>query len=291
MTDERFDPSVDLPALPRFKKTDYSPVPDRLRRPDGRIIRRTYPNRRGWGAGWPHAQTNKLQRVVANRINGIRVREEIAELVEYLIKATNALGLDLRKTAEKDGGIGSFANRAIKKSNPPRPSNHSWGLALDLNTKSNPMRKVFMSTMLPKVIELWESAGFYWGGRYPVPPWFYDAMHVEYMGRPEDVANDLKNAQDAYLRLSGGTTLYPTLRLGMGDNETMVRVAQDRLNFHGFSLDEDGIFDQAMDTVVRAFQKANELRVDGIIGPITWGELNDDPAPGEDDEPEEDPAD
>lgn len=277
---------MELAPLPRFKLSDYHPMPQRLLRPDGKPRRRTRADRRGWGPGWPNCQRNKIHRIEANRILSVRVRDEIADLVEYLMKASNALGYDMRRANEVDGYVGSFACRAIKRSDPPVASNHSWGLAIDQNAKSNPMRKTFRSTTPPDVVLMWESAGFYWGGRYPVPPWFYDAMHFEYMGRPEQAAQDLQNAREAYERLSGRQTLYPIQRLGDTTSEAMVRVLQFRLNQHGAALDEDGDYGPLTDKAVRAFQKANGLVVDGIVGPITWGELNDDPAPGEDDEPD-----
>lgn len=268
-----------LTPLPRFAKDDYGPIADRLKG-----VRRTYADKRGWGPGWPNPQMDKIHVYEANRIGHLKVREEIAPLLTYLIKAANALGYDMRKTSERDGGLGSFANRPIKHSKPPAPSNHSWGLAIDQNTRSNPMSKRWQSSTPPEVVDLWESSGFYWGGRYPVPPWFHDPMHAEYLGTPQDVAADMRNAEAAFARL-GGTTLYPTLIAG-APNVAMVRVLQYRLNVHGAELEEDGDFGILTDRAVRHFQKDAELVVDGLVGPITWGELNDDPAPGE--EPGED---
>lgn len=267
-----------LPPLPRFNLDDYFPIPPRLRRPDGKVIRRTLASRRGWGPGWPDCQMSRLVRVEANRINGTRFRAEAAPLFEFLMKASNALGYDIRKATETDGGVGSFACRAIKNSDPPAPSNHSWGLAIDQNTRSNPMRKVFRSTTPPDVVLLWESAGMYWGGRYPVPPWFYDAMHFEYMGRPEDVGKDIDNAKDAFVALSGLNTVYPTVSATASSNAAMVRVLQYRLVVHGHAIDESGVWDVQTEAAVRKFQADSELVVDGIVGPITWGALNEEPA-------------
>jgi len=215
-----------------------------------------------------------MRRFEANRL-ARPIRAEVVDLITFLMKASNALGYDIRKTEEPDGGCGTFVCRAIKQSDPPVASNHSWGLAIDQNTKSNPMSKTWRSTTPPNVVDLWESAGWYWGGRYPATTWYYDPMHFEYMGRPEDVAKDLENAKAAFKRL-GGTTLYPTLRLN-SENMAMVRAMQNRLNRHGVQVWEDGVFGATTESAVKNFQRANGLVVDGWVGPITWAALNDDP--------------
>lgn len=255
-----------LPRLERFPKSAYGPIAPRLQG-----VKRTAASKRGWGPGWPDCQPKKMRRFEANRI-ARPIRAEVAELITFLMKASNALGYDIRHTEEPDGGCGTFVCRAIKNSDPQVPSNHSWGLAIDQNTKSNPMSKTWRSTTPPKIVDLWESAGWYWGGRYPVPRWYYDAMHFEYMGTPDDVPADLERAKAAFKRL-GGTTLYPTLRLN-AENMAMVRAMQHRLNKHGFEVLEDGQFGKATEHVLKVFQSKNGLLADAVCGPLTWAKLN-----------------
>lgn len=191
----------------RFPRSAYGPIAPRAQA----LLPRTAPDRRGWGPGWPDAQKS---RVVPVTVVGVRVRVfvEVADYFGYLLWATEQLGYDVRLhpdqagyvegTPTACGGTWGFANRAIKGSSPPAPSWHSWGLALDLNAPCNPMSFTWRSNILPLVVELWESAGCYWGGRYK-KPWKFDPMHFEYLGRPADVAGDLRRAERALARLLG----------------------------------------------------------------------------------------
>ena len=64
----------------------------------------------------------------------------------------------------------------------------------------------------------------------------------------------------------------PTLR--MGSRGSAVMDLQTRLASAGFSPGPiDGIFGPRTDGAVRSFQRARGLKVDGIVGPLTWGEL------------------
>ncbi|MBE9140612.1 peptidoglycan-binding protein [Nodosilinea sp. LEGE 07088] len=69
------------------------------------------------------------------------------------------------------------------------------------------------------------------------------------------------------------TTALPVLRPGMeGD---VVKQLQQRLRSEGFySGAIDGIFGSETEAAVRQAQSANDLTVDGIVGPATWGVLN-----------------
>lgn len=140
---------------------------------------------RGWGPGWPNAQTEKMVTISAAGVK-VRARREIAALAETLMLITAKRGYKF-----KVGACWGFADRAIR--NTRTPSNHSWGLAFDWNSEDNPQGRPFTSDLPPAVVHDWESCHFYWGGRYQnsLP----DPMHFEYIGRPADVAADLKRAR------------------------------------------------------------------------------------------------
>jgi len=259
--------------LPTFPRSAYLPPPAAIRR-------RTTAAARGWAKGWPNDPPAKLVAVEVTRADGRvfrpRVDERLANLVGFLMSGTMLLGYEFRGAKEPDGGVGSYDFRPIKGSNPPKPSNHSSGTALDLNTKGNPMLYLnrpdaFRSTQPPWMVELWAAAGFYWGG------WYGDAMHFEMMLRPEDVPNAMAAAKTKYaeirLRLFGGRTVLE--RGAKGDE---VRALQLRLNAHGFPVDVVGRFGPATEAAVKAFQAAHGLQADGVVGPETRAALDAEPA-------------
>ncbi len=71
------------------------------------------------------------------------------------------------------------------------------------------------------------------------------------------------------------STSHSTLRKGAKGAE--VKEMQEKLIQHGFSLPKygaDGDFGAETDSVLRAFQRANGLEVDGICGKQTWAALD-----------------
>lgn len=239
---------------------DYPPRPSGVS-PNGA-------RQRGWGNGWPLCQRTRI--VVVER-GGVTfyLRREIAQLAATLLEATEKRhGYDI-----KPGQSWGFACRAIRGSK--TPSNHSWGLAVDLNAKTNPMGSTFRSDLPPAVVRMWLDCGWFWGGHYRQRP---DAMHFEYVRRPEHVAGDLARARRHLGGAStGGGTKVPgfvpppirlTDPLTKGDR---VRWVQERLNAKGANprLSTDGVWGPKTDAAVRAFQRRAHLTSDGIYGPRT----------------------
>jgi hypothetical protein len=66
---------------------------------------------------------------------------------------------------------------------------------------------------------------------------------------------------------------YDSMTFEMGCAGDGVREIQTGLNRLGYSLDVDGDFGPATDDAVRKFQEANDLEIDGQVGPITWRAL------------------
>lgn len=113
------------------------------------------------------------------------VREEIADLASALVTAWH-------KEVERldPAQCWSYACRAIRGST--SPSNHSWGLALDLNSAKHPLGKrgTFTAGQVRAIHTLLGRPPFRhwkWGGDYLDRA---DEMHVEYLGTPAEAAAD-----------------------------------------------------------------------------------------------------
>ena len=119
------------------------------------------------------------------------VREEIHELVSLLLQVSERRGfIDLQPGWCWGGGC-----RAIKRSDgtlTDTPSNHSWGLALDINAPENVFGGA-THTIPVEMARLWNTYGFRWGGDYPDTK---DWMHFEFMGTPADAREMTEKARE-----------------------------------------------------------------------------------------------
>lgn len=143
-----------------------------------------------WGSGWPNCQYNNIDRsfyVDIPKWGRVSfpggVRKEIRELVRRLVLETHNRGYRFGTRANPSYGCWGFACRAIRGST--SPSNHSWGLAVDINAPTNPMGPVLITDMPGWMPDLWNAYGFRWGGDYRTRP---DAMHYEFMGSIADAS-------------------------------------------------------------------------------------------------------
>lgn len=159
---------------------------------------------RGWGPGWPTCLSRppRLVTVTAgtNRIR-LSVRPEIATLVSRLVthlELARGRGFDPRF-------CGGYNCRPIAGTS--TPSNHSWGLAVDLDADENPQMtaaahkargvpypggRTLVSTMPQNAAAIGARYGFGWGGHYVSKP---DPMHFEFVGRPSDAVQLTKTTE------------------------------------------------------------------------------------------------
>ena len=70
------------------------------------------------------------------------------------------------------------------------------------------------------------------------------------------------------------TTVVGRPMVSYGSRGDAVRKLQELLNALGYDCGSvDGIFGSKTKAAVLAFQKANGLGADGIVGPLTWAKL------------------
>lgn len=230
---------------------------------------------RGWGPGWPNAHTDHIVTAVcgAKRIK-LPVRSEIAVLVQRLVA-----DLEREHGPFHPGECWGFANRAIRGTR--IPSNHSWGLAIDLDAPSNPMttNPAARHTIGSYASRMAARYGFRWGGDYTGRK---DYMHFEFMGTPASAAVLTRTVRPTQAPAGGRPTL-PGGGLRRGSSGEPVRWLQRRLNqiagarghqiLGGRPLAVDGQFGEQTDKVVKVFQTHRGLVTDGIVGPKTWALL------------------
>jgi peptidoglycan hydrolase-like protein with peptidoglycan-binding domain len=220
---------------------------------------------RGWGPGWPHPRTDRIVTAVCGR-NRLRlpVRLEIAPLVQRLV-----VELEERHGPFHDGWCWGFANRAIRGSD--QPSNHSWGLAVDLDAPTNPMSSDpgVSHTIGSYATAIAARNGFRWGGDYRGRK---DFMHFEFLGTPSSAA---ALAADGPAE-PGMPMAYPGQALRRGSpSAPPVWAVQEGLAGAGVGYTAGrGPFGPRTEAGVRSFQSGARLAVDGVVGPRTWAALH-----------------
>lgn len=104
------------------------------------------------------------------RVSQIRCHVKLVPLFEAVFEAIDMQGLwDGLRTYD-----GCFAYRAKRTSS--KLSAHAWGIAIDLNAATNQQGK--NGDMSPSLVQMFESQGFAWGGRWPAP--YTDPMHFQF---------------------------------------------------------------------------------------------------------------
>ena len=112
---------------------------------------------------------NNCHRIVAAAIQGALTEIKSAGLSRFInTRNTNRFG-------------GCFVGRYNRLAgNFGAPSRHAWGMAIDINTDTNPQGGV--PTMNCDVVRIFRKWGFAWGGNF----WPADGMHFEYVGEQRD---------------------------------------------------------------------------------------------------------
>ncbi|MBX9815270.1 MAG: N-acetylmuramoyl-L-alanine amidase [Sphingomonas sp.] len=109
--------------------------------------------------------------------------------------------------------------------------------------------------------------------------------HKEYApGRKPDPSLDMAQFRQIVADILAGTAqrrpliaptngTRPTLSRERPGDRAAVKALQEALIAKNFTLVADGLFGAGTEAKVRAFQRANDLLADGIVGPATWQAL------------------
>jgi murein L,D-transpeptidase YcbB/YkuD len=157
------------------------------------------------------------------------------------------------------GTAGMLCARFVRNST-TSISNHSWGTAIDLNLNGQLDRPGNGKTQrgLASIAPIFNRHKWYWGAGFPRE----DAMHFELSDQKIRELHAAGVFEDA-------PTELPPPSLSLGDRGRQVKKLQEKLNEHGANLEADGEFGRNTLAAVMAFQAANGLTVDGVVGPRT----------------------
>lgn len=150
---------------------------------------------RGWGAIGPPGSSEgkqfRRENIVTIEAAGIElhVHEAAALLFKWFLDDAHAHGYRFDQVADDWGWCHRFIRGYEKGSAASlydRLSNHSHGIAVDLNATKNPMTSDnrVHTDMPPWMIELAKKYGLSWGGAYSGKR--KDPMHFEFLGTPAE---------------------------------------------------------------------------------------------------------
>lgn len=200
--------------------------------------------------------------VVTKDVGPFRVTG-ISPAVDSLEKVLTDIREEQREIFDGLGTAGMLCARFVRNST-ISISNHSWGTAIDLNLNGQLDLPGNGKTQrgLALIAPIFNRHGWYWGAAFPKE----DAMHFELSDqkiRELHAADVFKNAPDT----------LPAPALSLGDRGQQVKTLQEKLNAKGAKLEADGEFGRATLAAVMAFQAANGLTVDGLVGVATRTKL------------------
>ena len=158
------------------------------------------------------------------------MRHELVDLMTMLVQECKNRGYRFGTPVTRRTAAGGLC-RAITGSN--NPSNHSWGLAVDINAPSNPYTSALVTDM-PGL-----DAGPVGRLRIPVGRGLLgtkDAMHYEFMGSVTDAANETAKARKNGLGGGGGSKPPPDDWWDELDEATLRRIVGEEIEQHIASL-------------------------------------------------------
>lgn len=180
----------------------------------------------------------------------------LSPAIESLIEVLADIKVEEPEVFAGLGTAGMLCARFVRGST-TSISNHSWGAAIDLNLNGQLDERGNNKTQrgLAAIAPIFNRHEWYWGAGFPTE----DAMHFE-------LSDQKIRKLHAAGVFSGAPATLPDPALSLGDRGRQVKLLQEKLNEKGATLETDGEFGRATLASVMAFQAANGLTVDGIVG-------------------------
>lgn len=236
--------------------------------------------------GWRMCDANELDRGVVPGTGGLvlPIRRGIANLI-----LKGWVSWFHREVESLKNARGFSDEGAWTPTNDVATSNHLSGTAVDLNWSDHPFRVSYAGFTQAEInktregLRLFEGT-IWWGQDWTSPK---DPMHFQLNFGEWDARNAAfaSKLSDGYLNIwknnpGGDASPAPVqdIYAQTGDTGERVKRLQEffNTNFPSYSdLDVDSIFGPLTERVVKTFQLRVGILADGIVGPITLGELID----------------
>lgn len=178
--------------------------------------------------------------------------------------------------ANSPGAWETGAYNCRKITNGSGYSLHAYGIAADINARTNPYGQKLITdmplAMVSAIRAIKTTDGlqvFRWGGDYTSVK---DAMHYEVVASPDELSEGIDwGTVVAEPPDRTDPRTWPTVR--KGDNGPTVKSLNEMLVEADFDAPNSSRFASKTHSAVRAYQESRRLTVDGIVGLQTWTAL------------------